>query len=96
MRLFADDVKIWRTIESSTDVQRLQNYINQLSIWSQGALMSCNTDKCVVLRLVEIPLIRPRNRPLIKGPRKPAYVLCVDGLIKSWKILLECVHLLPF
>ncbi len=35
--MFADDVKIGRTIESSTDV------INQLSIWSQG--------KCVVLRL---------------------------------------------
>ncbi len=49
--MFADDVKIWRTIESSSDVQRLQNDINQLLILSQGALMSLNTDKCVVLRL---------------------------------------------
>ncbi len=49
--MFADDVKIWGIIESSTDVQRLQNDINQLSIWSQGALMSFNKDKGVVLRL---------------------------------------------
>ncbi len=49
--MFADDMKIWRTIESPSDVQRLQNDINQLSIWPQGALMSFNTNKCVVLRL---------------------------------------------
>ncbi len=49
--MFADDVKIWRTIESPSDVQILQNDINQLSIWSQGGLMSFNTDTCVVLRL---------------------------------------------
>ncbi len=49
--MFADDVKIWRTIESSSDVQRLQNDINHLSIWSHGALMNFNTDKCAVLQL---------------------------------------------
>ncbi len=37
--------------ESTSDVQRLQNDINQLSTWSQGALMNFNTNKCVVLRL---------------------------------------------
>ncbi len=36
--MFADDVKILQTIESSSDVQRLQNDINQLSIWCQVAL----------------------------------------------------------
>ncbi len=49
--MFADDVKIWRTIQSPSDVQRLQNDINQLPIWSKGTLMSLNTHKCVVLRL---------------------------------------------
>ncbi len=49
--MFTDDVKIWRTIESSSDVQRLQNDVDYLSSWSQGALMSFNTNKCVVLRL---------------------------------------------
>ncbi len=48
---FADDVKIWRTIEGSSFVQRLQNDISQLSIWSLGALMSFKTDNFVVLRL---------------------------------------------
>ncbi len=49
--MFADDVKIWRTIESPSDVQSLQNDVDYLSSWSQGALMSLNTDKCAVLRL---------------------------------------------
>ncbi len=50
-----------RTIGSSPDVQRLQNDINQLSIWSQGALMSFNADKCAVLRLH--PLQAKNNNP---------------------------------
>ncbi len=49
--MFADDVKIRRTIESPSDVQSLQNDVDYLSSWSQGALISLNTDKCVVLRL---------------------------------------------
>ncbi len=49
--MFADDVKIWRTIESPPDVQSLQSHISQLPTWSHDALMSFNTDKCVVLRL---------------------------------------------
>ncbi len=49
--MFADDVKIWWTIESPFDVQSLQNDINQLSTWSQRALISFNADKCVILRL---------------------------------------------
>ncbi len=49
--MFADDVKICRAIESPSDVQRLQNDINQMSIWSHGALMSFNTDKYVVARV---------------------------------------------
>ncbi len=49
--MFADDVKTWRTIESPSGVQSLQNDVDYLSSWSQGALMSLNTDKCVVLRL---------------------------------------------
>ncbi len=49
--MFADDVKIWRPIESPSNVQSLQNNGDDLSSWSQGALMSLNTDQCVVLRL---------------------------------------------
>ncbi len=49
--MFADDVKIWRKGESPSDVQSLQNVVDYLSYRSQGALMSFNTDKCVVLRL---------------------------------------------
>ncbi len=45
--MFADDVKIWRTIESPSNVQDLQNDVEYLSSWSQGAFMSFNTDKCV-------------------------------------------------
>ncbi len=42
--MFADDVKIWRTIESPPGVQSLQNNIEYLSSWSQEALLSLNTD----------------------------------------------------
>ncbi len=49
--MFADDVKIWITIESPFGVQSLQNDVDYLSSWSQGALMSFNTGKCVILRL---------------------------------------------
>ncbi len=49
--MFADDVKIWSTIESPYDAHCLQNDANYLLSWSQGGLMSFNTDKCVVLRL---------------------------------------------
>ncbi len=49
--MFADNVKIWRPIESPSDVQRLQTDVDYLSTWSQGGLMSPNTEKCVVLRL---------------------------------------------
>ncbi len=38
--MFADEVRIGRTIESPSDVQSLQNDIIQLSTCSQGALMS--------------------------------------------------------
>ncbi len=49
--MFAGDVKMGRTIESPSDVQSLQNDVDHLLSWSQGVLMSFNTDKCVALRL---------------------------------------------
>ncbi len=49
--MFAGGVKIWRTIENTSDVQNLQNDIDRQSTWSQGALMRFITDKCAVLRL---------------------------------------------
>ncbi len=49
--MFADDVKIWRTIESPRDVQSLQNDVEFLSSVSESALVSFNTDKSVALRL---------------------------------------------
>ncbi len=49
--MFADGVKIWRTIGSLSDVQCMQKDVDYLSSWSEEALMSFNTEKCVVLRL---------------------------------------------
>ncbi len=48
--MFADGVKIW-TIESPSYFQSLQNDVDYLSNWSQGTLMSFNTDKFFALRL---------------------------------------------
>ncbi len=44
------DVQILRCIKSPSDVQSLQNDIDRLSTWPQGAPMTFNTDTCVVLR----------------------------------------------
>ncbi len=41
--MLADYVKIWRTIQNPPDVQILQNDIDYLSNWSEGALMRFNT-----------------------------------------------------
>ncbi len=49
--MFADNVKIWRTIESPFDVQSLQHDFDNLSTWSKGVLMSFNAEKCIVLGL---------------------------------------------
>jgi hypothetical protein len=47
--LYADDLKIFRTIKSSEDCDILQNDLNAVSHWSKANLMYLNIEKCFVI-----------------------------------------------
>ncbi|BHF78991.1 hypothetical protein SprV_0602210800 [Sparganum proliferum] len=49
--MFADDIKIWKTISCVDDARKLQEDVNKLAAWSSKWLLAFNVSKCVVLRL---------------------------------------------
>ncbi|CAH8641334.1 unnamed protein product [Schistosoma mattheei] len=49
--LYADDVKIWRTIRCKSDSLELQNDLKKLSEWSQTWQLPINTSKCVAMHI---------------------------------------------
>ena len=49
MKMFADDVKLYRKIESHTDFEILQDDINTLCEWSKKWLLQFNIQKCKVM-----------------------------------------------
>ena len=51
LKMFADDVKLFRGIESAADVQTLQDDLNVLSHWSKEWLLRFNTSKCKVMHV---------------------------------------------
>ena len=53
--MFADDIKLYRTIRSSEDCLVLQNDINILLDWSKRGLLSFNILKCKVLHIGNAP-----------------------------------------
>ena len=48
LKMFADDVKLYRKIESHTDFEILQDDINTLCEWSKKWLLQFNIQKCKV------------------------------------------------
>ena len=51
VRLFADDCKLYRRIQTHEDSSQLQEDLNSLQKWEQDWLMSFNPKKCQVLRI---------------------------------------------
>ena len=49
--LFADDIKLYRRIQSENDIIQLQKDINNLLNWSNTWLLNFNMPKCKVLRI---------------------------------------------
>ena len=47
--LFADDTKVFREIQSDEDRQKLQQYIDELLIWSNKWQLPFNESKCKVM-----------------------------------------------
>nr|VZI10702.1 unnamed protein product [Spirometra erinaceieuropaei] len=49
--MFADDIKIWSTIQSEFDEARLQTNLDHLEQWSKDWLLPFNVNKCSFLRV---------------------------------------------
>lgn len=49
MKMFADDTKIWNTVQSEYDHENLQEDLNKLQSWSEKWLMKFNVEKCKVM-----------------------------------------------
>jgi hypothetical protein len=49
--MFADDVKIWKSVASLADSANLQGNIDALQLWSRKWLLGFNVDKCVTMHL---------------------------------------------
>ena len=50
-KVFADDTKVFRVIESKLDNDQLQNDLNTLTSWSNSWLLRLNPDKCKVMHV---------------------------------------------
>ena len=53
IQLFADDTKIYRHIQSESDITLLQDDLNRLTRWSNQWKLRFNASKCQVLRIGE-------------------------------------------
>ena len=64
--LFADDIKLYRRIQSENDTVQLQEDINNLLNWSNTWLLNFNIPKCKILRIGTSTL--PQNYTLNGTP----------------------------
>ena len=48
--MFADDTKLYRTVSTAEDGEKLQSDLNRLAAWSNTWLLKFNEEKCVVLK----------------------------------------------
>ena len=51
VKVFADDTKVYKSIENEHDVECLQNAIDSMFEWTQKWLLKFNKDKCKILHL---------------------------------------------
>jgi hypothetical protein len=51
VKMFADDTKLWRTIQSEEDEQILQQDLDRLEDWSKEWLLKFNASKCKVMQI---------------------------------------------
>lgn len=90
--LFADDLKIYRRVDNTTDVRLLQDDIDRLSRWCDCNGMSLNVKKCFILRFTKKkkPLTRTYN---INGHKLQDATVSRDlGIIMDSKLRFD-VHI---
>ena len=63
-KMFADDAKVFRQIETSAVTATLQNDLDYLTDWSLKWQMNCNVNKC---QRVHIGQTNPHNKYTIAG-----------------------------
>ena len=51
IKMFADDAKIFRGVNDTTDAQELQEDLNALSNWSKKWLLQFNLSKCKMIHV---------------------------------------------
>ena len=51
VKIFADDTKVYNSINKTDDVSCLQNSIDEMFLWTQKWLLQFNKDKCKVIHL---------------------------------------------
>jgi len=51
VKTFADDTKLWRTIQSKEDEHILQQDLDRLEDWSKEWLLKFNASKCKVMQI---------------------------------------------
>ena len=51
VKIFADDTKVYNSINNTDDVDCLQNSIDEMFMWTQKWLLQFNKDKCKVIHL---------------------------------------------
>jgi len=66
LRLFADDIKTYRTVNCLQDALTLQSFLNSISAWCKDSQLKINVQKCFVLHL---------------GPSNNHFVYGFDGVI---------------
>ena len=65
--LFADDTKIFKTVDSIIDSLVIQNDINELEKWSKEWLLQFHPDKCHVLTIGKLTNIRHAHPYVLSG-----------------------------
>ena len=51
IRMFVDDIKIWKCISKIEDQESLKDDLNKLEAWSDKWLLKFNPEKCKVLNI---------------------------------------------
>ena len=84
-KMFADDAKVFRQIETSVDTATLQNDLNHLTDWSKKWQMNFNVNKC---KRFHIGQTNPHNKytiagiDLVEGDQERDLGIIVDNKLK--------------
>jgi len=85
IKMFADDTKMWRKIQTQSDSQTLQADLDSLMNWSQKWLLKFNPVKCKDFLLIYKTYIRPHLEYCVQAwsPHLVKDVQCLERVQKA-------------